>query len=101
MKPVLRTGNEGLGFDLAKDLVDPWWTRAYDDSLKRISISTTVDTATTSDSLHVSFREDDISADEDDCDLKLKQEASDRPFHRMRKRMMKTNFVTFSKVIFI
>ncbi|CAL8092424.1 unnamed protein product [Orchesella dallaii] len=90
IKPTLKVGKEGMGFDLSKELVDTWWTRAYDDSLKRIN----VDENDGSDTVGVSLQED-----EDDGNLQggglVKDE--ERPFIRMKKRMTKATFTTFSK----
>jgi len=81
IKPRYKTGKEGMGFDLAKELTDTWWTRSYDASLKAINVEDNGE-----DSGVKVLRPDDGSA-----------ESTDSPAAQMRKRMMKDNFRDFSK----
>jgi len=83
IKPKCKNGKEGMGFDMAKDLVDPWWSRAYDDSLKRINVK---DTTEENKKVVVSF---DLESEE--------LYNAIRPLDAIRKRGLKSNFVEFSK----
>lgn len=108
IKPTLKTGKEGMGYDFSKELVDTWWTRAYDDSLKRINIATDGDT---SEIVGVTLNEDDDDnkASKEDIEKASRKKGIvasvsgmvERPFEKMKKRMMKARFTTFSKVNFI
>jgi hypothetical protein len=97
-------GKEGMGFDLSKELTDTWWTKAYSDSLSRINVS-----AGDGDEVDVRIRGDD----EEEVDLvdnsalvKNKKKSKKvpgyteelRPMDKMRRKMLKANFTTFSKV---
>ncbi|ODM96092.1 G patch domain-containing protein 4 [Orchesella cincta] len=90
IKPTLKVGKEGMGFDFSKELVDTWWTRAYDDSLKRIN----VDENDASDIVGVSLQDGENDGSLQGGGLVKDEE---RPFIRMKKRMMKATFTTFSK----
>jgi len=83
IKPKCKNGKEGMGFDFAKDLVDPWWSKAYDDSLKRINVK---DTTEENKEVVVSFG---LEGEELDDAI--------RPLEAIRKRGLKSNFVEFSK----
>jgi len=77
LKPHYKTGKEGMGFDLSKDLVDAWWTRSYSDSLNRVNVSTV---------------EGDKVVVSTPC-----EEEDGSPMAKMRKRMLKANFTDFTK----
>ena len=86
IKPNYKTGKEGVGFDLSKELTDTWWTRAYSDSLNRVTVATASEDDPTGE-VKVSFNDDD-----DDGTGRTNEMA------KMRKRMLKSNFTDFSKV---
>jgi len=93
IKPTLKVGKEGMGYDFSKELVDTWWTRAYDDSLKRINVD--VDSSTM-ETVGVVLQDDEDDKDNESL-VKDKDSSSERPFQKMKKRMMKATFTTFSK----
>ena len=89
IKPKYKHGKEGMGFDLSKELVDTWWTRSYSDSLARININPVTNAETDvpneeDEGVRVSFLRDESGVDE---------------MSKMRRRMMGSNFLEFSKVI--
>lgn len=90
IKPNLKVGKEGMGYDFSKELVDTWWTRAYDDSLNRINVESRVGS---SETIGVTLRND-----EEHTGGEKAVAVEERPFDKMRKRMMKATFTTFSKV---
>jgi len=94
IKPTLKVGKEGMGFDLSKELVDTWWTRAYDDSLKRINID---NDSCTNETVGVTLQGDDDEGNASGNLVKESGSESERPFQKMRKRMMKASFPIFSK----
>ncbi len=85
LKPKYKTGKEGMGFDLSKDLVDTWWTRAYSDSLNRIDVKASVNGGDDDGGVIVSIPTNGVDAGNDEMT-------------KMRKRMRRANFTEFSKV---
>jgi len=82
IKPHYKTGKAGMGFDLAEELTDTWWTRAYDDCLRNVSVQ----------------KDPETGAAKVEAGLKEDGEAcSDAPHIRMNKRLMKANFCDFNK----
>lgn len=37
LKPKLKFDTHGLGHDIAKEIIDPWWARVYDEAAKNIT----------------------------------------------------------------
>lgn len=80
-----------MGFDLAKDLVDQWWTNAYNESLNRVNIemkATVEKNKEPYEKLVVSMSNEG------------EQDDGIPPSAKIRKRMLKSNFTEFSKVCF-
>ncbi len=64
-------------------MTDTWWTRAYDDCLKNVSVQKDPETG--------AAKVEAGGADDGKA-------CSDAPHIRMNKRLMKANFCEFSKV---
>jgi len=96
IKPSLKTGKEGMGYELGHELTDTWWTKAYSDSLSRINV--TMDEI--QGEVAVTIQEDDV----DPSPSKKKKSkksvveiTEERPMDKMRRKIMKANFTPFSK----
>jgi len=93
LKPRLKSGKEGMGYELGKDLTDTWWTKAYSDSLRRVQVC---------------VEDEDESAEEVTRKKKKRKHDKDKDtgkdvteegptMQKMKERMMKANFTSFSK----
>lgn len=91
LKPHLKTGKTGMGWDLCKDLTDTWWTRAYSDSLQRISVDK-------DGAVSIQDKEGDKADKDVRAKMYLDAGLEERPMEKMRRRMMKANFTEFSQV---
>lgn len=105
LKPALKMGKEGMGFDLCEELTSTWWTKAYSDSLHRLNVNVQkqpkgVDDDVDGPVISISIKSDDDANDDAEVDAKTPKNGA-RPMERMRRRMMKANFTEFSKVISI
>jgi len=100
IKPHLKTGKEGMGFDLSQELTDTWWTKAYSDSLSRIKVDSQgeeVDVKLIDDSDGSQGKKKRKGSKRSITD-NTDNEPELRPMEKMRRKMMKANFTTFSKV---